>query len=161
MSGCHPDKKAELCIHGTYITGHDCVACKLQFQITALNTRIEALHEFKLRQCNENKENKKRIDNFYNAHGLSDMINNESNQKLEKRIEEIESSHNGLTQSIFHRLKKIEDKFAYFMQNYPLNEKKPHQCPVCDGNGGVPHPLTGLLAPATCCSCKGQGIVWG
>lgn len=38
---------------------------------------------------------------------------------------------------------------------------KPHKCPVCQGSGGVKHPLTGLLVPAECHSCEGKGIVWG
>ena len=42
-----------------------------------------------------------------------------------------------------------------------LHPTKPHKCPVCDGTGGVKHPLTSLIEPAKCHGCEGKGLVWG
>jgi len=33
--------------------------------------------------------------------------------------------------------------------------RKPHKCPVCDGEG------TNILASSTCIACDDMGIVWG
>lgn len=51
-----------------------------------------------------------------------------------------------------------------------MNESKPHCCPVCDGTGKVPANfylrcgtntwVSTNMAPETCQSCKGTGIVW-
>ncbi len=58
------------------------------------------------------------------------------------------------------RITKLE---SHFSGDYQLIASKltPHKCPVCDGAGGIKHPLTGLVAPATCHGCEGKGIVWG
>lgn len=46
----------------------------------------------------------------------------------------------------------------------------PHRCPVCNGNGLVPNGFymqtsgnwsTSGIAPETCRSCGGTGVVWG
>lgn len=44
----------------------------------------------------------------------------------------------------------------------------PHKCPVCDGKGVVPHGFYNTspyfsstnIAPETCRSCYGQGVIW-
>jgi DnaJ-class molecular chaperone len=40
-------------------------------------------------------------------------------------------------------------------------ERKPHKCPVCDGNGKKPNPhATGENDLLPCHACDGKGIVW-
>lgn len=44
------------------------------------------------------------------------------------------------------------------------NHKKPHKCPVCDGEcyrNIVADKVSGLMANPKCLSCEGKGIVWG
>jgi len=42
----------------------------------------------------------------------------------------------------------------------------PHKCPVCEGRGTVPHNFysgaiaSSSIAPETCRSCKGEGVLW-
>jgi DnaJ-class molecular chaperone len=42
----------------------------------------------------------------------------------------------------------------------PKTGKVPHKCPVCEGTGGVRHPITGLIMPMKCHACEGKGILW-
>lgn len=70
--------------------------------------------------------------------------------KLTIRIEAVRSLFNK------RHFSNLNDTYQPIPSN--LN---PHKCPVCQGSGGVKHPLTGLLAPAACRACEGKGIVWG
>ncbi len=67
-------------------------------------------------------------------------------------------------------IEDLETDVMYLKQRLDAYEKRviwakycksPHKCPVCDGSGGVKHPLTGLIEPAKCHVCEGKGIVWG
>lgn len=51
----------------------------------------------------------------------------------------------------------------------PVENKTPHCCPVCGGNGQVPNGFynqtggkwaSSSTAPETCRTCSGSGIVW-
>lgn len=51
-----------------------------------------------------------------------------------------------------------------------MNQTIPFKCPVCGGSGNVPNGFynqtsgqwsTSDVAPETCRSCNGGGIVWG
>jgi DnaJ-class molecular chaperone len=61
-----------------------------------------------------------------------------------------------------------------FVSYYPFYpqpvEKKPYTCPVCGGNGQVPHGFytqtsgqwsSTSSTPEQCRTCKGTGVVWG
>jgi len=68
--------------------------------------------------------------------------------------------------------KKIQDSksFPDAMTSQIFHQKIPYCCPVCGGNGLVPHGfynqtggqwITSSFSPETCRSCNGTGIVWG
>lgn len=68
--------------------------------------------------------------------------------RILKRLEELEGS--------VKELKRFQDITHHEYHTM----SRPHQCPVCDGSGGVKHPLTGLVVPASCHACDGKGLVW-
>lgn len=65
-------------------------------------------------------------------------------------------------------IKEINRFHDVTLAQYRINHiKKPHKCPVCDGNGimwditnkeGLPWPGSQKIE---CKSCEGKGIVWG
>ncbi len=62
---------------------------------------------------------------------------------------------------LLKRIRELERIIAEHSKTLCPDNIAPFKCPVCEGTGGVKHPLTGLLAPATCHACEGVGIVWG
>lgn len=41
------------------------------------------------------------------------------------------------------------------------SSKKPHKCPVCDGEGKREKQIDGIRAVFNCSTCTGTGVLWG
>lgn len=81
---------------------------------------------------------------------------------IKERIEKLESFVTVMQCNIEMAIeKKIRNVHVRIDDLEETNKHIRDKCPVCDGSGGVKHPLTGLLVPATCYACEGKGIVWG
>jgi DnaJ-class molecular chaperone len=74
-------------------------------------------------------------------------------EDMQKKIDKLEKS-----------LKEIERFQDITHEEYKLNikRKKPHKCPVCEGEGYYALCIEACSFKLTSCeSCEGKGIVWG
>lgn len=129
---------SNLCKHGlSERTG--CLLCgdivEWPESIASINVRLTALHEFKLRQIDENRKISRRVDEIQNDQAK--VINNcvDRINVLQTEINTIRALGSGA--------------------DHP---KKPHKCPICDGRGQV---QLEILKISFCLSCDGKGIIWG
>jgi len=126
--------------------------------------RIEALHEHKLKQIDENKKISRRVDE------LEKKINEialDIESHYEASIEDNEYADDQI-RSKFKEFDKLKSKFEDFMRKSVLNcEKRPFTCPVCYGCGNDKGTRESnpnyqfMMKYASCNSCQGKGIVWG
>jgi len=127
MSGCHPEDKIE-----SEINLNSNVWEILSNRIIECLNRIESLHEFKLRQIDENRKLSKRVD----EHEEGWMLHKVKIQELERII----NSHAEIL------LK---------------NKLSPYKCPVCLGSQKKLFELPGeTYFHEYCKSCDGKGILW-
>lgn len=80
-------------------------------------------------------------------------FNTETQKGFNRLSERIEMSEKTISELV--------DKIAEIGNHYYREKQTPHKCPVCEGSGGIAHPLVGSLALVVCKSCKGEGIIWG
>ena len=86
-------------------------------------------------------------------------------RSMDERINELENLNPkcfdaNIIGEIEKKIAEVERKINLVLQEYMNYGKIPHKCPVCNGSGGVAHPLTGMLARGKCTPCQGSGIVW-
>lgn len=189
---CEPvDETLSVCVHGNPIKFGRCLLCFPLIgddPIKELRNRIESLHEFKLRQCDENKQSidkdkitSKRLieleetikntpsisgesDYVYNIHNICSDID-DIKERLEKLTQlfntQIEHNDAGIDgfKSIEERMNEIQNQFDIVRVLGISNDKKPFRCPVCDGRGHTLNNVIGYVSD--CKSCNGKGIVWG
>ena len=95
-----------------------------------------------------------KINNLYDTVNLIRKSLNELRQAIKEHNNEIRNRLEHLEQ-----LEKIED-----MERQIYSNKKPHKCPVCEGEGKkkIKYLSDGRpLIVIDCISCEGKGIVWG
>lgn len=139
----------------------------------------ERLDRIDYKFCSSLNEHGKRIDelesHYYSDGDLSaihgDIENIHKNMKHDEHILAL----------LEEKFIKIENKLAFQMEVFKSNfaaiksiqSKKPHQCPVCSGEGRK-QVFTTIMEPferreidslgrnfVTCFSCEGKGIIWG
>jgi len=179
MNGCNSSETLSTCKHGNPVKFGRCLECnpmnkisftlddlkKLYEEVKILMNRIESLHEFKLRQCDENKENSKLIqaheEYLNNIHKIAlcdpekvlanQKILNEKINNLEKsreahsknhgaifeRLEHLENLYKSSTEIESNLLNKVKEleRFQDITHAQYMNKKQPYKCPVCDGKG--------------------------
>ncbi len=138
---------------------------KLKETIFSLNNRINALHKFKLNQIDDKKQTNKRIEELENAY--------KADFETAKEIIFAGAQTHASILRLEKGLKDLEQLFYDEKEKFRCNDKKPHECPVCNGEGrkiltvNSMHPLQSYTVDAggvhsRCCeACKGKGIVWG
>jgi hypothetical protein len=158
-----------LCIHGKPLKFNNCDQCaNIIDNYAALNNRIEALHEHKIRQIDENRKISGRIDELQNN------VANTINDSLD-RIEKLEDFHekfkdvlkadiNSVQQimdGVYKRLDELEECVNRITEDDMKVGRQPHKCPVCNGTTIIPDFMSGncILKNVDCQSCD-KGIVW-
>jgi len=154
------------CIHGMVDYCYKCERA-LMDKVMELVTRIESLHEFKLRQIDENRKISRRVDGLFETLEAYNQDAEHLDSSLPKRIEKLEQLNQQCFEAnpikaIYDKFEKIESKIACLMQKSTLNdEKRPFKCPVCDGRGVHKKEMDPkILNFEVCLTCKGNGIVW-
>ncbi len=124
--------------------------CDVIDEVINLKNRIEALHEHKLRQIDENKKISGRMDEIERYKSLIDSLNGNRNDWM-----------NGFNECL-NQIRDLEILFYDEKEKFRCNDKKPHKCPVCDGKGHYYHLFESQSVPTLlkCNACTGKGIVW-
>jgi len=154
MSGCYPSEQIKDCNHGNDNSGQ-CHMCGIEsiLNYASLKNRIEALHCNKLQQIDLNRKAEERIKKLENFNQYdTELISNQIKKINELEIKfanDIDSVREGLLQT---RLQFI-DQLG--------NDKKPHRCPICEGQGYWHKVENGIACGGRCQTCEGKGIVWG
>jgi DNA repair exonuclease SbcCD ATPase subunit len=202
MSGCHPTETLSLCPHGNPVKFGRCLACDpikripdlhmdflagkeildvIRKELQENKNRIEALHEHKLRQIDENRKISRRVDEIEKIKGLVSSSLDETLcdidkdiSKLNERLDRIDHKCVNHITSIFKRLEELESKFDDLSVKSKLNsQKQPFKCPVCSGAGDFhveslqdiqalgSHRIDGMGRHYTKCHACNDGIVWG
>lgn len=178
MSGCH----APTCCEGLKgrIAALETFNCAMQKQWLSdienyekwwkeVEIKLDKLFRYKCMQVDENGAVSRRFDELEShIDKLHDMINVEdriTSVDVLGRIERLEHRYTDLTKGqhptlLQERIEKLE-KQIQDMRGLSLHPTKPFKCPICEGLGGVKHPLTGWLVPAKCHACEGKGVLWG
>lgn len=133
---------------------------------TNIETRLLNL-ESKLEQLDATDSFFKVIEfNFKDKIGVDLLVESDDKPVIE-RLTKLENRFPNLK---YESLTEIENKLTEIETGLDLvralgsrsfHPKKPYKCPVCEGTGGVKHPLTGMIMKAVCQSCSGTGVLWG
>jgi predicted Zn-ribbon and HTH transcriptional regulator len=178
---CEPLRSETLsvCMHGNPINFGRCLICYPLFKpdpIKELRNRIESLHEFKLRQCDENIDIKKRVEEviklFVKADSLleDDIIklhqsreaHSRNHKDIFERLDNLEKLYQSSTEMESHLLNRVKDLESAVYKLQRSESKIPRMCPVCDGKGSHKKEVEPrVLSFEICIPCEGKGIVWG
>src|SRR6478752_413978 len=173
-----------VCQHGNPINFGRCLICyplSKPDPIKELRNRIESLHEFKLRQCDENKEIKKRIEEVINLFVKGESVLEDDIIKLQQsreahsrnhkdifdRLDNLEKLYQSSTEMESHLLNRVKDLEKFqdltYLQYHNRKGKNPYKCPVCDGKRHLPNGLkfeevygTTLKTISECEVCEGK-----
>jgi len=179
------DKICGLCFHDPEYVKNIIEAGKDRASLT---NRINALHEHKIRQIDENRKISKRVDEiqkFADSHlscwnALDDKIESigttliDNVRHLNERLNELEKELKCTQDALTDRNTEffdLRDEVRKIMQGY---NPKPHKCPNCNFLGAIEfesaeeasqygtvmQPNGGKLF-TWCKACEGKGIVWG
>lgn len=117
-------------------------------RIIKLDSSVASLHSFELSVC---KEPHPRI--------LKERIEKLEKSDHDERISDLEKI-DGEVRLI--NLEKAIDRIAEVVKRIHEDDmksgKKPHKCPVCEGQGGT---FCSGTMDESCYPCDGNGIVWG
>lgn len=170
------------CNHGMLFGQEQCIHCEL-------TKRLEKIEQAPTDLINKVKELEKIINEpkdcylSFDIKKLNDRLDNVENgilpfmrakiDNIGKGLENYREYKTGiedLNTDVMYLKQHIKQYHELVLGACPLDIEKtirenmkgklPHKCPVCEGSGGVKHPLTGLIVPAKCHACEGKGIVW-
>ena len=133
MSGCYPDNYCSCpCHNGLIADKYIICCCDCSFN---KNKNVSPLIE-KIQSLEKLISDYIRSNNHVN-HEMTDRLERlekhkhyqiDENRKISKRIDELEENYIG----VFHDVSYFEKKLNGLIVN-----KKPHKCPVCDGQCGT------------------------
>jgi predicted RNase H-like nuclease (RuvC/YqgF family) len=152
--------------------------------IIELRNRIESLHEFKLRQIDDNKKISRRVDEIdkkinetqldLESHCEASIIDNEyADEQIRSKFKEIDDLKSKFA-DLEKQIKELK-RFQDITHKQYQNRKKPHKCPVCEGTRySKPEFITAMsvdgvqckvgdtiFSKSLCGACEGKGIVCG